>query len=194
MSHGESLSSQSILTGPDVLSLFWSPICAIGSHGPHGPNAQFCVSVFGAGIVPEQPRIMVILYNTNFTRDLILEQGTLAVTVLANDQAYLFEALGTRSGRSGMKLPEGEYACTNHGDAYFPAGYGLLECVVIEYFDLGDATAFLCAVSDRRRLSGEVPLARSVAMQVQSEAVLARWAEVQAAAQANSRRTQRWLL
>lgn len=175
-----------------MLSLFWSPVCAIGSRGPQGPNAQLCVSVFGAGIVPEKPRILVILYNTNFTRDLVLQQGTLAVTVLSEGQAHLFEALGTRSGRDGMKLPDGEYDCTDVGDAYFPAGYGLLDCVVIEHFDMGDATAFLCAVQDRRRLSGAIPLARSAAMQAQSTEVLARWAEVQAAAQTESRRTQHW--
>ena len=37
----------------ELLSHFWAPLCAIGSHGPQGPNAQVCVSVFGASIVTE---------------------------------------------------------------------------------------------------------------------------------------------
>ena len=39
----------------DVLSHFWAPLCAVGASGSTGPNAQICVSVFGASIVPERP-------------------------------------------------------------------------------------------------------------------------------------------
>jgi len=178
---------------PDVLSLFWSPVCAVGSHGPEGPNAQICVSVFGAGIVPEQPRIMVVLYGGNHTHDLVLAGGTLAVTVLSEGQEGLIEPLGVRSGASGDKLAGLEFALTPSGDPYFPGGAGLVDCAVIEQFDLGDATAFLCAVRERRRLTERAPLERSAALQAQEAIVLERWAQRQAEAQARSRALQHWL-
>ena len=180
------------LPGPDVLSLFWSPVCAVGSHGAHGANAQLCVSVFGAGIVPEQPRVMVVLYNTNFTRDLVKHNGTLVVTVLAEGQEYLLGPLGTTSGRESQKLDPTQYAVTAVGDPYFPGGYGMLECDVIEEVDLGDATAFVCAVRSKRRLYGSKPLARHIALAAQPPEVLERWATVQAAAQEASRASQHW--
>ena len=38
-------------------------LVARSSHGPGGPNAQICVSLAGASIVPEQPRILVSLIS-----------------------------------------------------------------------------------------------------------------------------------
>ena len=58
-----------------VLSHFWAPLCAIGGHGPGGPNAQICVSVFGASIVPERPRLLVVLSKTNHTTGLVAASG-----------------------------------------------------------------------------------------------------------------------
>ncbi len=178
---------------PDVLSLFWSPVCAVGSHGPAGPNAQICVSVFGAGIVPEQPRILVVLYGGNHTHDLALASGTLAVTVLAEGQEHLVEPLGVTSGATADKLAGLEFALTPAGDPYFPAGVAVIDCAVIETFHLGDATAFLCAVRDRRRLGERVPLHRAAALNAQPAGVLARWAERQAEARDRSRASQHWL-
>jgi len=180
------------IPGPDVLSLFWSPVCAVGSHGARGANAQLCVSVFGAGIVPERPRVIVVLYNTNFTCELVRKNGTLAVTVLAEGQEHLLGPLGTISGRAAQKLDGDEYTLTGDGDPYFPAGYAMIECAVIEELDLGDATAFLCGVRDRRRLTGSTPLARHIALAAQPPDVLERWATVQAAAQTASRASQHW--
>ena len=61
----------------DVLSHFWAPLCAVGAGGPVGPNAQICVSVFGASIVPERPRLLVSLSKTNYTEALVRESGRL---------------------------------------------------------------------------------------------------------------------
>lgn len=59
---------------PDLLSEFWAPLCAVGSHDAAGRlNAQICVSVFGASIVPERPRLLVVLSRTTLTHDLVAE-------------------------------------------------------------------------------------------------------------------------
>ena len=67
----------------DPLSQFWAPLCAVGSYGVKGPNAQICVSVFGASVVQDRPRLQVNLWKDNYTHDLVHESGTLAITVLA---------------------------------------------------------------------------------------------------------------
>ncbi len=140
--------------GQDVLSLFWTPVSAVGSHGPGGPNAQITVSVFGASSVPERPRLLVVLYRPNLTRELVEASGTLTVTVLDRAQMHLVEPLGIRTGRDGGKLGGLAFQATEDGDPWFPGGVGMARCAVIEAFELGEATAFLCAVRERRALDG----------------------------------------
>ena len=161
--------------GPDVLSLFWAPVCAVGSHGPGGPNAQLCVSVFGAGVVPDRPRLLVNLWKDNFTAELVVGSGTLAITVLADAQASLMDVLGLRSAHDRPKLAETTFELTSSGDPYFPEGFALLACEVIEAFDLGDAWAFLVAVSERRRLSAPAPMTRERMMALVGTEMRERW-------------------
>lgn len=129
-----------------MLSYFWAPLCAVGSHGPGGPNAQICISVFGASIVPDQPRVMVMLSKANYTCELVRECHTLTVTMLSEGQLGLFEPLGLKSGRDGNKLGGLDFELTANADPIFTGGVGWLECEVLEEQDLGDAITFLCAI------------------------------------------------
>ncbi len=176
----------------DVLSYFWAPLCAVGASGPTGPNAQICVSVFGASIVPERPRLLVSLSKTNYTEGLVRQSGRLAVTVLGEAQVGLLEPLGLRSGRDGDKLTGLEVELTASGAPLFPGGVGALDCEALESFDLGDTTAFLVAVRERRALGGEGPLPWAVARTVAGEAFLRHWAEKSAREQEAARAVMRW--
>ena len=175
-----------------VLSHFWAPLCAVGSHGPKGPNAQICVSVFGASIVPERPRLLVVLSNTNFTTGLVRETGTLSITVLSARQVGLLEPLGLRSGRDEPKLAAVDHVLDLHGDPWFPGGAGRVACEVIEYFDLGDSTAFLSAVVEREEGS-EAPLSWQTARQVVGAEFLDRWMQKSAREQEAARAAMHWL-
>ncbi len=178
--------------GRDVLSEFWSPLCAIGARGPERPNAQICVSVFGASIVPGRPRVVVALSKTNYTHDLVVASGTLAVTVLAAEQLSLLDPLGLRSGRDEDKLAGLETALSEAGDPYFPGGVGTLACELIEGFDLGDATAFLCAVRARETLRDAPALRWAEARERVGEEFLDRWAERSRVAQEAALRVMIW--
>lgn len=175
-----------------ILSEFWAPLCAVGSHGPGGANAQICLSVFGASIVPERPRLLLVLWKGNYTHDLAWESGTVAITVLAEGQEGLLEPLGLRSGRAGQKLEGLAWRPTPDGDPVFEGGAGWLRARVIERYDLGDATAFLAGVVETGEGSGR-PLQWQAAQQVVGEAFLARWAEKSARDRAEAARRMRWL-
>ena len=177
----------------DVLSLFWAPVCAVGSHGPDGPNAQLCVSVFGAGVIPDRPRLLVNLWKDNHTASLTLNSGTMAITVLGEHQAGLMDVLGLQSGSTVAKLSDTPFALTAAGDPYFEEGYAVLECSVIEHFDLGDAWAFLVGVTHRRRLSAREPLARERMMAVVGAEVRERWSAKIAATTPAYRDAMHWL-
>lgn len=176
----------------DILSAFWAPLCAIGSHGAAGPNAQICVSVFGASIVPERPRLLVVLHRTNHTHDLVVESATLAITVLSRGSISLLEPLGLHSGRDGPKLQGLRYELTPAGDPYFPEGVAILDCAVLDAQDLGDATSFLVAIRELRELSGGEPLSWQDAKTIVGDNFLAQWAEKSARERDIAFRTMTW--
>lgn len=174
-----------------VLSHFWAPLCAIGSHGHGGPNAQICVSVFGASIVPERPRLLVVLSNTNYTTSLAKDAGTLSVSVLAESQAHLLEPLGLRTGRDGPKLGDVTHELSAAGDPVFTGGAGWAACEVLSVTGLGDSTAFLVAVREKADGSA-APLSWQSAKSVVGDDFLRRWAEKSSREQAAAREAMLW--
>jgi len=177
--------------GISVLSHFWAPLCAVGSHGPQGPNAQVCVSVFGASIVPERPRLLVVLSNTNYTTALVAAAGSLTVSVLGEGQTQLLEPLGLRSGRDGPKLRDLDYAVSAAGDPYFDGGAGWAACEVLESFELGDSTAFLVAVREKSDGAGPA-LSWQTAKRLVGAEFLDRWAAKSVVEQEAARRAMTW--
>jgi flavin reductase (DIM6/NTAB) family NADH-FMN oxidoreductase RutF len=145
-------------TGGNLLSLFWTPIVAVGCGGPGGRNAQISVSTFGAGVVPEQPRLLVVLYKQNYTHDLVIAKGDFSLSVLSEAQLHLISALGFETGRETSKLETIDYRLSPRGNPIFDGGAGWLECEVIEAFDFGDSTAFLSGVVENERTSDAAPL------------------------------------
>ncbi|MDA0365321.1 MAG: flavin reductase [Chloroflexi bacterium] len=176
----------------DPLSYFWSPLCAVGSHG-EWPNAQICVSVFGASIVPERPRLLIGLWKENFTHDLVATSGTLAVTLLGQAQSGLIGPLGLGSGRAGNKLAGPDHELTAAGDPYFTGGTGYIDAEVLNAFDWGDATGYLVAVRHRERMSGDEPLTWPDARPLLPASLLQRWDEKSRRDQAAARAVMRWL-
>jgi flavin reductase (DIM6/NTAB) family NADH-FMN oxidoreductase RutF len=110
------------------------------------------VSTFGAGTVPERPRILSVLYKANLTHDLVAAKRDFSISVLSDEQTGLIPTLGFESGREHDKLDGLDFELTSHGNPVFTDSLGWLECEVIETFDFGDATAFLAAVVDMKRL------------------------------------------
>lgn len=175
----------------------WEPVCAVGAHAGDRVNAQICVSVFGATIVEDRPRLIVTLWNTNYTHDLVRESGTLACTLLTESQIHLLEPLGLRSGRD-TDAPEGklgglDYRLTRAGDPYFPGGAGYVDCSVLDAYDLGDCTAFLVAVRHDERLTRAEPVTWKRASELAGEAFIRRYEEKFQRDSERARATMRWI-
>lgn len=175
-----------------LLSNFWAPLCAIGSHGPLGPNAQICVSVFGASIVPDRPRLLVVLSKSNYTTALIDGCKTLCITLLTAAQLDLIEPLGLHSGRAGNKLGGIAYEITTDGDPYFPGGAGYIRCAVLAESDNGDSLSFLVAVRERQVLSAAPPIGWAEAQHLLPPEVRAAWAAKSANEQTVARAKMLW--
>lgn len=175
-----------------LLSNFWTPLCAIGSHGPLGPNAQICVSVFGASIVPERPRLLLVLSKSNYTTSLIADCKTVCITLLTAANLDLIEPLGLQSGRDGNKLGALAFELTAEGDPYFLGGAGYIRCAVLDEADNGDSLSFLVAVRERRPMNDDPPLTWASAQKLLSPELLAAWAAKSANEQAVARARMLW--
>ena len=150
--------TESLPPPTSLLSLFWTPLVAVGCSGPGKLNAQISLSTLGASIVPEQPRLLCVLYRGNYTNELVRAKGSFSLSVLGDDQADLLSVLGLVSGRDRDKLAGLDLDTTALGNPVLTSALGWLDCEVIESFDLGDATAFLGAVVELRRLRDGAPL------------------------------------
>jgi flavin reductase (DIM6/NTAB) family NADH-FMN oxidoreductase RutF len=177
----------------NLLSFFWTPLVAIGSSTPTQVNAQISVSTFGASIVPERPRLLSVLYKTNFTHELVEAKGSFSVSVLSEAQIGLLPALGFRSGRQQDKLRGFNVEVTALGNPVFPDSLGWLDCQVIDSYSLGDATAFLGAVIESRNLNSGPPLLWSEARKTLPAEWADEWERKQAENIAASLRTMHWL-
>lgn len=175
-----------------LLSNFWAPLCAIGSHGPLGPNAQICVSVFGASIVPDRPRLLLVLSKTNYTTGLIADCKTVCITLLTASNLDLIEPLGLQSGRDGNKLGGLAFELTSDGDPYFLGGAGYIRCAVLAETDNGDSVSFLAAVGERHPMSDTQPITWASAQELLSPELLAAWAAKSADEQAVARARMLW--
>ena len=171
----------------------WEPVCVVGSQHNGHANAQISVSVFNASIVPDRPRLLALLWKSNLTHDLAAASRSLSITLLTAGQVGLLEALGLRSGRDGDKLGDVNHQVTDAGNPYFPDGASYVECRVVDAYDLGDATAFLCQVDRDEALTTGEPITWADAKRLageefakQYEAKFARDADV-------SRAAMKWL-
>ena len=171
----------------------WEPLCAVGGHDSGAVNAQICVSISGASIVPEQPRLVVMLWKSNYTHDLVMKSGSMAITMLSRGQLHLLDPLGLRTGRDTPKLEGIDVRLTASGDPYFPGGVGYTDCRVLERLDLGDCTAFFVGVRNEERLSSEEPITWQQASELLDKDFLARYGAKFTADRKRAAAEMRWL-
>ena len=132
-----------------------APLAAISTHAGDVSNAQIAVAVTAASIVPQRPRLIVQIYRTNYTHDLIAASGVLAINFLETSQLPLIWELGMHSGRDGDKLEGVSYATGATGSPLLQGCYGFLDCRVVNAMDGGDMTAFLVEALAARTNGGQ---------------------------------------
>jgi flavin reductase (DIM6/NTAB) family NADH-FMN oxidoreductase RutF len=129
--------------GAHLLSWFWTPLTAVTAAADGRRSGQIAVSVHGASIVPECPRLTVGLWKTNLTHDLVATSGAFAVHLLRDDQDDLVYHLGLQSGHDVDKLATLAHDTGVTGTPLLHNCLGLFECRVINRMDGGDHTVFL---------------------------------------------------
>lgn len=170
-----------------IMSNLWSPIAAVSSRWQGQDNAQICVSIGGASIVADRPRVLVQIYKTNHSHAMITASGAFALNFPRAEQLDWIKAFGLTSGRDADKLAGRPYTTGATGSPLLTDCWGWLDCRIVNAMDGGDLTCFLAEVIAGRAQNPGPPMWwREARQQIPSE-WLRLWQEKQAAEVAFSR-------
>ncbi len=172
-----------------IMSRLWSPLAAVTSHWQGRDNVQIAVAIAAASIVPERPRVVVQLYKTNLSHDMVLSSGVFALNFLRPDQLDLIGDFGLVSGREKDKLAGVGTKAGPSGSPLLTDCFGYLDCRVINAMDGGDMTCFLADVLDGKTLAQGDPLWWRDARRELPREWLERWEAKQSPEIATSRAT-----
>ena len=87
-----------------MMGRLWSPIAAVTSRWQGKSNAQICVAIGAASIVPSMPRVVVQIYKSNYSHEMVYRSGAFALNYLRIDQLQYIKDFGLVSGRDVDKL------------------------------------------------------------------------------------------
>ncbi|MGE0544482.1 MAG: flavin reductase family protein [Dehalococcoidia bacterium] len=121
----------------------WTPLVAVTAAHGGVRSGQIAMSVHGASIVPQRPRLTAALWKRNLTHDLVRESGVFAVHLLGDGQDEVIYRLGLRSGREGDKLAGLVRGAGVTGCPLLAEYVAVYECRVLNAMDGGDMTVFL---------------------------------------------------
>ncbi len=141
-----------------LLGLLWTPLVAVTAATGGRRGGQIAVSVHGASIVSQRPRLTAGLWKTNFTHDLVNESGAFAVHLLRDDQDEIVYHLGLQSGHDTDKLASLAHETGVTGAPLLRDCLGLFECRVVNRMDGGDHTVFLGEIVSSAARSEGAPL------------------------------------
>ena len=172
-----------------MMGRLWSPLAAVTCSWQGKDNVQMAVAIAAASIVPDRPRVVVHLYKTNLSHDMVLSAGAFALNFLRPDQLDLIGDFGLVSGRDADKLAGVGKTTGMSGSPLLTDCFGYLDCRVINAMDGGDMTCFLADVIDGKTLSQEEPLWWRDARRMLPPEWLERWENKQSSEIAISRKT-----
>jgi len=172
-----------------MMGRLWSPLAAVTSHWDGRDNVQMAVAIAAASIVPDHPRVVVQLYKTNLSHDMVLSSGALALNFLRPDQLDLIGDFGLVSGRDKDKLEGVAKSAGKSGSPLLTDCFGYLDCRVINAMDGGDMTCFLADVIDGKTLGQDEPLWWRDARRDLPKEWLERWDSKQSSEISTSRAT-----
>ena len=108
--------------------------------------------------MPGMPRVVVQIYKSNYSHDLIHRSGSFGLNFLRTDQLHYIRDFGLVSGRQVDKLASVPYELKASGSPILKDCWGYLDCRVVNAMDGGDVTCFLGEVPEGNTLGDSEPL------------------------------------
>ena len=148
-----------------TLERLWSPPVAVtAAHGGRA-NGLIASTAVSASLLPEAPRVAIVLAKASFTHDLVLASGALAVHLLpaTPDSALersleIFRLLGMRSGHDGDKLESVPHRRGVTGSPVLDEALSYVEARVASSSNAGDVTVVVAGVVAGEVLRDGAPL------------------------------------
>ena len=128
----------------------------------HGDQlaGQVATWVTLATLVPESPRVVVVLSPHTHTSSLLKNQTSFVLNMLAEDQAPWLERFGLRSGFQQDKFSDIAMTKTDSGLPILPETCGWALCDVSETLDVGDRIIWVADVVQQSVNPNKQPLRR----------------------------------
>jgi len=139
----------------ELLRSFTTPVVAITAQRDGKANGMISDAATRASIVPDLPRLMILVHKFNYSHDMIFESGRFAVHALHRGQFDLIERLGFESGRDRDKLAGVPHRPGGLGCPILEDCWAWFECRVINLMDTGSSTCFLGDVVELGRGPGK---------------------------------------
>ena len=139
----------------ELLRSFTTPVAAITAERDGKINGMISDAAARASIVPDVPRLMILVHKFNYSHDMIFESGRFAVHALHRGQFDLIERLGFESGRDRDKLAGVPRRTGALGCPILQDCWAWFECRVINLMDTGSSTCFLGDVVELGRGPGK---------------------------------------
>ena len=153
----------------EITGLLWGPLVVVTSAWRGEANGMIAATAMRAFIIPEHPRVSVLVWKFNYTHKLIEHSRVFALNLLSAAQLDKVRAFGFNSGHERNKLADVAYATKTNkladvayvtkttGSPILPDVFAYLDCKVVESMDGGDVTCYLADVVDAARFRpGEV--------------------------------------
>ncbi len=148
-----------------TLAALWAPLLAVTTRTADRANGQIIAAAMGGSILPDAPRVVIEIWRSNLTHDLITASGVFALHLLDGTPGpalaasmALVHSLGMHSGRDGDKLGGIATRPGANGCPIILDALTFLEATVTATLDAGEATIFLADVTAGARLHAGTPL------------------------------------
>ncbi len=131
-------------------------------------------SINQASIVPDLPRVSVVIAKQHHTWDLIEASGVFALHLLAANNLDLVWRFGLESGRTVDKFDGVEAKTSAMGNPLVAGTIGWLDCRVEARLDIGDRTVYVADVVEGEVTHFAPPLMTTRLMELASPSQLTR--------------------
>ncbi|MFZ1728662.1 MAG: flavin reductase family protein [Bacteroidota bacterium] len=136
-------------------------------------SGQIATWIMPATLVPDHPRVAVVISQQNFTHSLLAVSGSFVLNLLSDEQHELLPLFGLHSTRERDKFAGMEIARSPEGIVVLPGTCGWAECRVVASLDLGDRIIYAADIVAQELHPGRRPLHKREAFALQPPDILA---------------------
>lgn len=152
-----------------IFSLTDHEIYVVTARHAERDSGQVATWIMPATLVPDRPRVAIVLSPQNFTHGLIAASGRFVLNMLAEQQHVFVPLFGLHSTRDIDKFADLQVDRTASGIAVLPGSCGWAECEIVSSMDLGDRIIYAADVIEQRVFPGRTPLRKRAAFALQPD-------------------------